>query len=98
LSFLSLQVLDALLFLCSVLLAWTNLNGSRHLVALEDEAYEGGYVEIFAVLTLQPHILIFFVLFQHCFICRPSVPTDAGIEPRTVATGALAVRRSRPLG
>ncbi len=34
---------------------------------------------------------------QHCFICRPSdstVPTDAGIEPRTVATGALAVRPS----
>ncbi len=36
---------------------------------------------------------------QHCFICRPSdstVPTDAGIEPRNVATGALAVRRSNP--
>ncbi len=36
---------------------------------------------------------------QHCFICRPSdstVPTaDAEIEPRTVATGALAVRRSK---
>ncbi len=35
---------------------------------------------------------------QHCFICRLSdsaVPTDAGIEPRTVATGALAVRRSK---
>jgi hypothetical protein len=34
---------------------------------------------------------------QHCFISRPSdftVPTDAGIEPRTVATRALAVRRS----
>ncbi len=34
---------------------------------------------------------------QHCFICRPSdstVPTNAGIEPRTVATCALAVRRS----
>jgi hypothetical protein len=34
---------------------------------------------------------------QHCFICRPSdstVPTDAGIEPTTVATCALAVRRS----
>jgi hypothetical protein len=34
---------------------------------------------------------------QHCFICRPSdstVLTGAGIEPRTVATGALAVRRS----
>ncbi len=43
----------------------------------------------------------FFLFFpyniQHCFICRPSdstVPTDAGIEPRTVATCALAVRRS----
>jgi hypothetical protein len=34
---------------------------------------------------------------QHCFICRPSdstVPTNAGIEPRTVATGTLTVRRS----
>jgi hypothetical protein len=34
---------------------------------------------------------------QHCFICRPSdstVQTDAGIEPRTVATGALTIRRS----
>jgi hypothetical protein len=33
----------------------------------------------------------------HCFICRPSdstVPEDVGIEPRTVATSALAVRRS----
>jgi hypothetical protein len=30
---------------------------------------------------------------QHCFFCRPSdstEPTDAGIEPRTVATGSLA--------
>jgi hypothetical protein len=35
---------------------------------------------------------------QHCFTCRPSdstVSEDAGIEPRTVATSALAVRRSR---
>ncbi len=34
---------------------------------------------------------------QHCFICHPSdstVSEDAGIEPRTVATTALAVRRS----
>ncbi len=34
---------------------------------------------------------------QHCFICRPSdsnVSEDAGIEPRTVATTALAVSRS----
>ncbi len=43
----------------------------------------------------------FFIIFayciQHCFICRPTdstVPTDAGIEPRTVVTGALPVRRS----
>ncbi len=41
--------------------------------------------------------LFFSHYIQHCFICRPSdstVPTDAGIEPRTVATGALPVRRS----
>jgi hypothetical protein len=60
--------------------------------------------------TLDSFFLFFFNIFlgdfflffsayiiQHCFICRPSdstVPTDAGIEPRTVATGALAVRRS----
>jgi hypothetical protein len=34
---------------------------------------------------------------KHCFICRPSdstVSEDAGIEPRTVATTALAVRRA----
>jgi hypothetical protein len=34
---------------------------------------------------------------QHCFICRLSdstVSEDAGIEPRTVATMALVVRRS----
>jgi hypothetical protein len=43
-------------------------------------------------------LMIFFYIFggiffpyyiQHCFVCRPSdstVPTDAGIEPRTVAT------------
>jgi hypothetical protein len=34
---------------------------------------------------------------QHCFICRPlesTVSEDAGIEPRTVATSAWAVRRS----
>ncbi len=41
---------------------------------------------------------VFFMFFiQHCFICRPSdstVSEDAGIGPRTVATLALAVRRS----
>ncbi len=42
-------------------------------------------------------ILLFMYDIQHCFICRPSVFTvseDAGIEPMTVATTALAVRRS----
>jgi hypothetical protein len=37
---------------------------------------------------------------QHCFIYRPSDSTeseDAGIEPRTVAIIALAVRRSNHL-
>jgi hypothetical protein len=40
--------------------------------------------------------LLFLYDIQHCFICRPSdytVSEDAGIEPRTVATTALAVRR-----
>jgi hypothetical protein len=35
---------------------------------------------------------------QHCFIRNPSdstVPTDAGIDPRTDATGALEVRCSK---
>jgi hypothetical protein len=43
--------------------------------------------------------LDFFSLYriQHFFICQPSdsnVSEDAGIKPRTVATSALAVRRS----
>jgi hypothetical protein len=31
---------------------------------------------------------------KHCCICRPTVSEDAGIEPRTVATTTLTVRRS----
>ncbi len=41
--------------------------------------------------------LFFHYCIQHCFICRPSKSTvsiDVGIEPRTVATSALTVRRS----
>ncbi len=37
---------------------------------------------------------------QHCFICRPSesaVSEDAGIEPKTAVSSALAVRRSNYL-
>jgi hypothetical protein len=49
-------------------------------------------------LNLKGGFLIFFMSdIQHCFICRPSESTvseDAGIEPRTVMTTALAVRRS----
>jgi len=41
------------------------------------------------LLPAHPHLSV-----QHCFICRPSHSTvseeDAGIEPRTVATSALA--------
>ncbi len=49
--------------------------------------------------ALQPIGFFFFFMYdiQHCFISRPSdstVSEDAGIEPRTVATTALAVRRS----
>jgi hypothetical protein len=43
--------------------------------------------------------LLHIYFLQHCFICRPSdstVSEDAGIEPRTVATVALAVRCSHP--
>ncbi len=42
-------------------------------------------------------ILWIFLDIQHCFLFHPSCSTvseDAGIEPRTVATTALAVRRS----
>ncbi len=49
--------------------------------------------------NIQGDLLDFLSMYfiQHCFICRPSdslVSADAGIEPRTVATSALAVRRS----
>ncbi len=41
-------------------------------------------------------IFSLFILYniQHCRPSDSTVPTDAGIEPKTVATGALAVRRS----
>ncbi len=53
------------------------------------------------ITILKGDFLGFFFLFmydiQHCFICRPTdstVSEDAGVEPGTVATTALAVRRS----
>jgi hypothetical protein len=42
-------------------------------------------------------VFLFMCDIQHCFICRPSDPSvseDAGIEPRTDAITALAVRLS----
>jgi hypothetical protein len=42
--------------------------------------------------NIEKDFYFFAYYIQHCFICRSSdstVPTDAGIEPRTVATGAL---------
>jgi hypothetical protein len=50
---------------------------------------------IVTVVFFNFYLFMYFIL--HCFICRPSdstVSEDAGIEPRTVATSALAVRRS----
>ncbi len=56
--------------------------------------------------ALGPDLGGFFIFFssmyciQHCFICRPSdftVSVDAGIKAMTVATSALAVRRSNQL-
>jgi hypothetical protein len=57
------------------------------------------------ILALTSVSLIFYVLYStvycihtvFCFICRPSYSTvseDAKIEPKTVATSALAIRRS----
>jgi hypothetical protein len=53
----------------------------------ENAFFKGGFFGFF----------LFMYDIQHCFICRPSdftVSEDAGIESRTVATTALAVRRS----
>ncbi len=54
-----------------------------------------------AILRAHGRVVFGFFLFmyviQYCFICRPSNSTmseNAGIEPRTVATTAVAVRRS----
>ncbi len=57
--------------------------------------------EVVAVIFYFPNQIVFYMYdIQHCFICRPSYSTvseDAGIEPRTVASTALTVRRSNDL-
>jgi hypothetical protein len=59
---------------------------------------EDKYYYIICYIHLGANHNFFFMHFvQHCFICRPSdstVSEDDVIEPRTVATLALAVRRS----
>ncbi len=60
---------------------------SRYVNAFKTSDSSRGFFGIFS----------FYVWYStHCFICRPldSTSKDAGIEPRTVATTALAVRRS----
>jgi hypothetical protein len=49
----------------------------------------GAYNTFFKIQYLRPFLLHYI---QHCFICRPSdftVPKEASIEPRTVATCTL---------
>ncbi len=53
------------------------------------QIYEHIYVHIDIYFFSGGFFRIFKYFIQHCFICRPSystVPEDAGIEPRTVAT------------
>ncbi len=63
-----------------------------------DEGTESLVLYVFLFFLFLGGFFIFFsYCIQHGFICHPSdttVPTDAGIEPRTVATGALTVRCS----
>ena len=62
------------------------------------KAFEVANIRTHVADIIMRGIFWFFMYFiQHCFICRPSefsVSEDAGIEPRTVATSTLAVRRS----
>jgi hypothetical protein len=94
---------------CWLLAAMANMAMNKRVrakVVPLDQSFSEEYAGIFhfrsvSLLIFVKNIFleIFFFAYyiQHCFICRPSdytVPTDAGIETRTVATGALAVRRS----
>jgi hypothetical protein len=59
--------------------------GGVAIVGLASFTFKGGFLDFSFTCTI------------HCFICRPSdstVSEDAGIEPRTVATTALTIRRS----
>ncbi len=78
-------------------------NGPRHWrlrqqrppIAEKEQSWLHLYIHIFSFWPAYFYVdIIFFI--QHCFACRPSdftVLEDAGTEPRTVATFALADRR-----
>jgi hypothetical protein len=82
-------------------------SGDKSVVSAEKEL--AMLFEMFRLADQVRPLLVVFIIFIYKFwggfyctlfstaICRPSdstVPMDAGIEPRTVATGALAVRCS----
>jgi hypothetical protein len=78
------------------------LKGSKQVSVVSPQAIVYEMILLDKVPTRLGKLFIFIVLsmyfIQHCFcfICRPSdftVSEDAGIEPRSVATLALAVRR-----
>jgi hypothetical protein len=53
------------------------------------------YVFLYSICSINFCFFMYCIL--HCFICRPSdstVSEDAGIEPRTVTTSVLTIRRS----
>ena len=61
------------------------MQGTGHQPAAKHRTYlQGDFFGFF--------LCMYFI--QHCFISDSPVSADAGIEPRTVATSALAVRRS----
>ncbi len=80
---------DCLWYQVRFSLSTLNVFRSEGTIFLCTQKLKGGFFSFF--------LLMYDI--QRCFICRSSdfnVLEDAGIEPRTVATTALAVRRSYP--
>jgi hypothetical protein len=66
-------------------------------MTIQTKIASGKFSAFWDCLILKGEFFLFMYDIQHLFIGRPSdstVSEDAGIEPRTVATVALAVRRS----
>ncbi len=86
-SYFNCALLYTLLFVTVTILAECDVHHSKHEVLYNVNICTGGFLGFFYSMYC----------IQHCFICRPSdstVSEDAGIEPRTVATSELTVRRS----